>query len=127
MQLIAIAAGGAAGAVMRYLVSSGVYSWLGRGFPWGTLSVNVVGSLLMGLLFVLLTERLALGGQWRAFLLIGFLGAFTTFSTFSMETLNLIEGGELLRALLNMVGSVVLCVAATWGGVVLARTVWGSV
>lgn len=127
MQLVAIAAGGAAGAVMRYLVSNGVYSWLGRGFPWGTLAVNVVGSLLMGLLFVLLTERLALGGQWRAFLLIGFLGAFTTFSTFSMETLNLIEGGEMVRALLNMVGSVVLCVAAAWGGVVLARTVWGGV
>ncbi len=112
---------------MRYLASSGIYHWLGRGFPWGTLVVNVVGSLLMGLLFVLLTERLALGPQWRAFLLVGFLGAFTTFSTFSMETLNLIEGGELLRALFNMVGSVVLCVAVAWGGVVVGRMVGGSV
>ena len=126
MQLVAIAAGGAAGAVMRYLVSNGVYNWLGRGFPWGTLTVNGVGSLLMGVLFVLLTERLALGPQWRAFLLIGFLGAFTTCSTFSIETLNLIEGGELLRAVVNMVGSVVLCVAAAWGGVVVGRMVWGA-
>ncbi len=126
MQLVAIAAGGAAGAVMRYLVSNGVYNWLGRGFPWGTLTVNGVGSLLMGLLFVLLTERLALGPQWRAFLLIGFLGAFTTFSTFSVETLHLIEGGELWKALLNMVGSVVLCVAAAWLGVVVGRMFWGG-
>ena len=75
----------------------------------------------MGLLFVLLTERLALGPQWRAFLVIGMLGAFTTFSTFSMETLNLIESGELLRAMLNMVGSVVICVGAAWLGVIIGR------
>ncbi len=125
MQLIAIAAGGALGAVMRYLVSNGIYGWLGRGFPWGTLTVNVLGSLVMGLLFVLLTERLALGPQWRAFLLIGFLGAFTTFSTFSMETLNLLEGGELARAVANMVGSVVICVGAAWLGVVIGRSSWG--
>ena len=126
MQLIAIAAGGALGAVTRFLVSNGVYSWLGRGFPWGTLTVNGVGSMLMGLLFVLLTERLALGPQWRAFLLVGFLGAFTTFSTFSLETLSLIEGGEWLRAVANMVGSVLLCVGAAWVGVVVGRTVWGG-
>ncbi len=111
---------------MRYLTANGVYAWLGRGFPWGTLVVNVVGSLLMGLLFVLLTERLALGAPWRAFLLIGFLGAFTTFSTFSLETFNLLEGGQLLRALLNMVASVVLCVAAAWAGVVFGRMAWGG-
>lgn len=126
MQLIVIAAGGAAGAVMRYLVSNGVYQWLGRGFPWGTLAVNAIGSLLMGLLFVLLSERLALGPQWKGFLLIGFLGAFTTFSTFSMETLNLLENGEMGRALLNMVGSVVICVGVAWLGVVAGRTIWGS-
>ncbi|MBC8519215.1 MAG: fluoride efflux transporter CrcB [Gammaproteobacteria bacterium] len=125
MQLIAIAVGGALGSVMRYLVSNGIYGWLGRGFPWGTMTVNVLGSLVMGLLFVLLTERLALGPQWRAFLLIGFLGAFTTFSSFSMETLNLLEGGEVMRAVLNMVGSVVVCVGAAWLGVIVGRMSWG--
>lgn len=114
------------GAVFRYLVSNGVYQWLGRGFPWGTLVVNVMGSLLMGVLFVLLTERLALDGFWKAFLMVGFLGAFTTFSTFSLETLQLIEEGALLRALLNVVGSVVLCVVAAWGGVAMGRLLWGS-
>ncbi|MBL6969725.1 MAG: CrcB family protein, partial [Gammaproteobacteria bacterium] len=72
-----------------------------------------------------LTERLALGPQWRAFLLIGFLGAFTTFSSFSMETLNLLEGGEVMRAVLNMVGSVVVCVGAAWLGVIVGRMSWG--
>ncbi len=120
-EIMAIAAGGALGAVMRYGVSTGIYQWLGRSFPWGTLTVNVIGSLLMGLLFVLLTERLAIGAHIRAFLLVGFLGAFTTFSTFSMETLNLLEAGEMLKAGLNTVGSVVVCVFAAYAGVWLGR------
>lgn len=118
---LAIAAGGAVGAVSRYWFANGVYALLGRGFPWGTLAVNVLGSLLMGVLFVWLTERSSLGPEWRALLLVGFLGAFTTFSTFSLETLHLLTEAAYLKAALNMLGSVMACVLATGMGVVLAR------
>ncbi|QVL50369.1 MAG: fluoride efflux transporter CrcB [Thiocapsa sp.] len=122
LHLIAIAAGGALGSLARYGMSSAVYAWLGRGFPWGTLAVNLLGSFLMGLLFVLLIERLSWAPEWRGAILIGFLGAFTTFSTFSIETLNLLEEGAMMAAFLNMVVSVWLCVLLCWAGVILGRT-----
>ena len=120
-QVIAIAIGGAAGSVLRYWMSTAVYSLLGRAFPYGTLAVNVLGCLLMGVLFVLFVERLSSDGIWRAAILIGVLGGFTTFSAFSMETFNLIEEGAVLKALLNMSASLVLCIGATWAGVILGR------
>ncbi len=122
LHLIAIAAGGALGSLARYGMSSAVYAWLGRGFPWGTLAVNLLGSFLMGLLFVLLIERLSWAPEWRGAILIGFLGAFTTFSTFSIETLNLLEEGAMMAAFLNMVVSVWLCVLLCWAGVILGRS-----
>jgi CrcB protein len=105
----------------RFWLSTAVYAVLGRGFPYGTLFVNVVGSLAMGFLFVFMTERTGTDAVWRAAVLVGGLGAFTTFSTFSMETLALVESGEHLRAGLNVLGSVVLCLAACWVGLVLGR------
>ena len=119
--LVFIAVGGAVGAVLRYGTSVTVYSLLGRGFPYGTLFVNVSGSLLMGLLSVLMLERLDLGAEWRAAILVGVLGSFTTFSTFSIETLNLLEQGEMFRAIANVALSVLLCLVAVWFGVVLGR------
>jgi CrcB protein len=120
-QLIAIAAGGAAGALFRFWVSTGVYNLLGRAFPFGTLAVNVLGSLVMGFLYVLLLDRMTTPPEVRAALLVGFLGAFTTFSTFSIETLNLIEQADFMKAGLNMALSVLACVFACWLGVQLGR------
>jgi CrcB protein len=120
-QVLAIAAGGAAGALLRFWVSTGIYAMLGRGFPHGTLAVNVLGSLLMGVLYVLFMERMLVTPELRAGLLIGLLGAFTTFSTFSIETLNLIEQAEYVKAGLNILFSVFACILATWLGVIVGR------
>jgi len=120
-QVLAIAAGGATGALLRYWVSTGIYSLMGRGFPYGTLVVNVVGSAFMGLLYVLLLERMTGSPELRAALLIGLLGSFTTFSTFSIETLNLIEQADYLKAGLNILLSVVACIGAAWLGLLVGR------
>ncbi len=120
-QVLAIAGGGALGALLRYWVSNGVYLLTGRDFPYGTLIVNVFGSLLMGFLYIWLLERTLAGAATRAFLVIGLLGAFTTFSTFSIETLNLLEAGHMGRAVMNVLVSVVLCIGAAALGVMLAR------
>ena len=119
--LIFIAAGGALGAVLRYGASVGVYSLLGRGFPYGTLFVNVSGSLLMGVLSVIMLERFDIDPEWRAAVLVGVLGSFTTFSTFSIETLSLLEQGEVMRAMANIVLSVFVCLFAVWFGVLIGR------
>ena len=122
-QAMAIAAGGAIGALLRFWMSTWVYARLGSDFPYGTLAVNVLGSLVMGVLYVLLLERMDLDPIWRAALLVGLLGAFTTFSTFSIETLNLIENRESIKALMNIFLSVVLCVFAAWLGVIAGRQI----
>ena len=125
-QILAIAAGGSVGALARFWVANGIYQWLGRGFPHGTLFVNVSGSFLMGLLTELMLQRFALSVEWRAAILIGFLGAYTTFSTFAIETLYLFETGGLLKASLNLFFSVTLCLAAVWIGLILGRRLFVS-
>jgi len=117
----AIAMGGALGATARFAMSHQAYQWFGRDFAWGTLSVNVLGSFVMGLVAVLFVDKLALSTEWRAFVMVGFLGAFTTFSTFSYETMQYIEVGEINKAFINIAVSVVTCLVAVWIGMLAAR------
>ncbi len=121
MQALSIAGGGALGALLRFYLTSGIHALFGRAFPYGTLIVNVSGSLLMGLCYTLFMERISISSELRAAILVGLLGAFTTFSAFSMETLRLIEKGELSKAALNILLSIVLCVGAAWAGTRLGR------
>lgn len=120
---LAIAAGGAVGAVSRYWMSGSVGQMLGHSFPFGTLSVNVLGSFLMGLLAILLTEKIPLDDSVRLGLITGMLGAFTTFSAFAMDTLGLMQSGALLRSLMYIVASVVMCVLAALAGVLIAKQI----
>jgi fluoride exporter len=119
MLILWVAAGGALGSVLRFLLSKAAGEWLGHGFPWGTLGVNVLGSFAAGALYVLLVER---GGspEWRAALMIGLLGGFTTFSAFSIDSLRLAEEVGVLTALANVLANVGLslgaCAAAIWLG-----------
>ncbi|MFA5094926.1 MAG: fluoride efflux transporter CrcB [Candidatus Omnitrophota bacterium] len=106
-QLLQIIIGGALGTVSRYAVSVLVYRSAGTDFPYGTLVVNLTGCFLIGFLASVTEDRLLLGSNIRAFLMIGFCGAFTTFSTFILETANLIKDGEISRALVNVLLSVI--------------------
>lgn len=120
--LLLIGLGGAVGSICRYLLSNFVYQFLNRGFPYGTLIVNVLGCFVMGILFTVLIDIISKNSDaLRALLLIGLLGGFTTFSSFSIETLNLIQNGEAIKALGNIFASVLLCLLATWLGVFLGR------
>jgi CrcB protein len=120
--LVFIALGGAGGAVSRYLLANWVHSlWEGH-FPLGTLLVNMLGSAAIGVVFVLL-ERSLIHPDWRGVLMVGFLGAFTTFSTFSLETISLWEAGHMGQAMAYMVGSAVLCVLAAGVAIYSARLV----
>jgi CrcB protein len=114
--------GAGTGGIFRYWISNIIHAFLGRQFPYGTMIVNISGCFLMGLLFVLTIERFdGFGPPLRSLLLIGFLGGYTTFSSFSIETLNLLESGAYLSASLNILLSVILCIAATWLGVMGGR------
>lgn len=121
MNLLAIALGGALGSVLRYLMSMGVQNAVGRAFPLGTLTVNVLGSFAIGVLYVVLLEKAA-AAPWRLFWIVGVLGGFTTFSSFSLETFGLLSEGAYGKALLNVGLSVGLCLLATWAGIVAARS-----
>jgi fluoride exporter len=117
-----IALGSALGGVLRYWCSGLIARWFGETFPWGTLIVNVAGSLLIGFVATLSAPdgRLLIGSVTRQFIMLGLLGGFTTFSSFSLQTLALAQNGEWLRAATNVVGSVLLCLMGVWLGHALA-------
>ncbi|AWF81150.1 fluoride efflux transporter CrcB [Microbulbifer sp. A4B17] len=120
MQLLAVALGGALGAVFRHLVSIWSYPVFEGRFPLGTLIVNLAGSFLIGIVYVLIAHRAMLGEEWRLLLMTGMFGALTTFSTFSLESLILWHNGQPLVALGYIVGSLIGCLLATAAAVALA-------
>lgn len=117
-----VGAGGAFGAVARFWLSNASYQRLGHNFPYGTMLANVVGSLAIGFLYFWLINRFASETELRALLIVGFLGAFTTFSAFSVETVLMLEQGAVLKSLLYVGLSVTLCVAAAAAGMLIARS-----
>jgi fluoride exporter len=122
MTYLWVALGGALGSIARYACSGAAVRWLGAGFPYGTLFVNVSGSFAIGLLAALVASdgRPLLSPDARAFVLVGVLGGFTTFSSFSLETLNLMRSGALGAASANVALSVVLCLCGAWLGFAVA-------
>ena len=114
---------GAAGCLSRYLLSSRVYGSLGTGFPYGTFAVNVLGAFAIGVIMEMARRSEILSQNLRMGLTIGFLGGFTTFSTFSYETFRLLEDGEFLVASVNILASVLACLFFTWGGIILAKQI----
>nr|CAA6802412.1 MAG: CrcB protein [uncultured Thiotrichaceae bacterium] len=120
-QIAGIMLGGAVGALLRFLASNAVYQLFGRTLPYGTLAVNVIGSFLIGLLSMYFIQRAMLDTPLAKGLMVGVLGAFTTFSTFSLDTFYLLEQGAWLKGVLNILLNVFLCLGAVWLGMLAAK------
>lgn len=112
--------GGAIGSLTRFVVGTAIIARLGGRFPYGTVFINITGSFLIGFAMTFLTERTHLSPNWRFFLVVGFLGGYTTFSSFQWETLGLVLDGSRLLGLLNAVGSLVVGYIAVWLGAAVA-------
>lgn len=121
LTFVAIAIGGTIGCWARYLMTNLVQEIYGRDFPYATLSINLLGAFLMGFLFIETLDRLTISPVWRTGILTGGLGGYTTFSTFEMEAFLLVEQGEVAKALLYIVLSVVLGFLCAFGGAYIAR------
>jgi len=118
---LAIAFGGALGALSRYWITVSIERFNGTGFPLGTFMVNLLGSFLIGLLYILFAEKLSVADQWRPVIITGFLGAMTTFSTFSLDALLLFQQGQYNTALFYVLSSVMICIFAAYVGMQIAR------
>ncbi len=122
-EIIAIAVGGALGALSRFWATNLANLLFGTDFPYGILIVNIAGSFAIGIVFILLVERSLLPTFWGAGLMVGFLGAFTTFSAFSLQALGLLESGRFLAAAIYIAGSVIICILAAALGMLIARLI----
>lgn len=123
LKYLMVGIGGFIGAIARFWLGSYIGGRMGTRFPYGTFVINISGSFLIGLILTVLSERAHLSPNWRYLVPIGFLGAYTTFSTFEYETLRTIQDGQFLIASLNIGLSVLLGFAAVWGGVVVGRAI----
>ncbi|ATG75443.1 fluoride efflux transporter CrcB [Zobellella denitrificans] len=124
--LLFIGMGGAIGAILRFSVTELMGRLFGKGFPFGILSVNLAGSLLIGVVFVLIQQGVVGAHSWRPFFVVGMLGALTTFSSFSLDTVLLLEQGHWLKAVLNVSLNVVCCIIFTYLGMQLTGSLIAS-
>jgi len=116
-----IGLGGFLGSIIRYALSTAVYRAAGESFPYGTVTVNIIGCFIIGLLMTLFQERFVVQSNLRLFVIIGILGGFTTFSSFSYETFALLKAGNIFDAAMNSLLSLFGCIAATWGGYLIGK------
>tara|TARA_B110000444_G_scaffold252712_1_gene282418 strand:+ start:75 stop:446 length:372 start_codon:yes stop_codon:yes gene_type:complete len=121
MHWFAVAVGGALGSIARYALSTWIFDISSHKFPYATLAVNVLGSFFMGILFVIIVEKAALPTEMRSLLMIGFIGAFTTFSTFSLDALGLWQNGHIFMSVVYMLATVILCLIAISSAIWLTR------
>ena len=121
MHWFAVAIGGALGSIARYALSTYIFDVSSYKFPYATLAINVLGSFAMGILFVVIVEKAAMPSEMRSLLMIGFLGAFTTFSAFSLDALGLWQNGHIFMSLVYMLATVILCLIAISSAIWLTR------
>lgn len=122
--ILAVASGGAIGAVARFLVGKGVLNLMGPGLPWGTFTVNILGSFIIGLLVEVLALRMHASHEWQGFLIVGVLGGFTTFSAFSLEVALMIEKGQITTAMGYAFASLFLSVVALFIGLYAGKVIF---
>ncbi|EAX46388.1 CrcB protein [Thermosinus carboxydivorans Nor1] len=121
LKIFLVALGGSIGATARYLISDWAAQRWGADFPYGTLIVNIAGCFIIGLFMALVTERIIVSPYWRLLVTVGFVGGLTTFSSFSYETIKLVNDGQMTFALYNILSNFVLGFFATWTGISLAK------
>ncbi len=121
MYILLVSVGAGIGAVMRLLLSSSISATLGTHFPYGTLVVNISGSMVIGVFYIFFSDKPLFDEVWKPLLFIGMLGGFTTFSAFAYETLRLLENGNLVLGFVNVVSNVFFCVGGCWLGCQAAK------